>query len=241
MSASIEGTEAGLRDPSTAAAGDAIDSIAGRMENDRERLLMAALPHVAFEGWSPAALRAASADAGLTAEEGRLIFPGGAREIVTYWSEWSDGKMLEEVGLRPDFAALRVRERIAAAVRARIALNAPWREAVRRTMSLLALPQYANTGVACTWRTVDAIWYACGDIATDLAYYSKRLTLAGVYGSTVLYWLDDTSDESADTWSFLDRRIDNVMQLPVLSGRLRQSLGRVLRPWPLRRRPASGG
>jgi ubiquinone biosynthesis protein COQ9 len=165
---------------------ETIAESAAALEKSRDRLLLATLPHVAFEGWSAAALRAGCADAGLAAEEGKLIFPDGAREIIDHWSAWSDRQMLETIYLRPDFAALRVRERIAAAVRARIAVNSPWREAVRRTITLLALPPNAGIGLSCTWRTLDAIWYACGDAASDFSFYSKRVTLAGVVGRLVL-------------------------------------------------------
>ena len=38
------------------------------------------------------------------------------------------------------------------------------------------------------------------------------MTLGAVYGSTLLVWLDDSSDGWSDTAAFLDRRIDDVMK-----------------------------
>lgn len=213
---------------------------AAREEQARQHLLLAVLPHIAFEGWSPAALHAAYADAGLTAEEGTLLFPGGTGEIIGYWSDWADRQMLE-LAQRPDFASLRMRDRIATLMRARIEINGPWRESLRRTLSYMALPSQAGMALSCTWRTLNAIWYACGDTATDLGFYSKRLTLGSVYAAAVLYWLDDASEDFTDTWAFLDRRIDDVMRMPKLSGRFRDALAGVLSPLPLRRRPTSGG
>ena len=99
-------------------------------------------------------------------------------------------------------------------------------------------PPYAPLAIKSTWRTVDAIWYACGDTSTDLSFYSKRATLAAVYGATVLYWLDDSSEEFADTWAFLDRRIDDVMQIPKLRRRVEEALGGIFRPPPILRRRA---
>lgn len=223
----MNGTRLDETDPA-----EAIVDSAAALEKSRDRLLLATLPHVAFESWSGAALRAGCADAGLAAEQGKLIFPDGAREMIAHWSAWSDRQMLETIHLRPDFDALRVRERIAAAVRARVSVNGPWRETLRRTIALLALPPNAALGLSCTWRTLDAIWYACGDSSSDFSFYSKRATLAGVYGATVLYWLDDSSEESADTWAFLDRRIDDVMRLPKLRGQLQNIFFRMLPPLP---------
>jgi rpsU-divergently transcribed protein len=70
--------------------------------------------------------------------------------------------------------------------------------------------------VIALWRTASAMWYAAGDTSTDFSYYSRRVLLAGVYASTLLYWLGDDSEDCADTWSFLDRRIANVMAIPKL-------------------------
>jgi ubiquinone biosynthesis protein COQ9 len=207
------------------------------LEETRDRIVLATLPHVAFEGWSDRALRAGLADAGLTPEQGALAFSGGALEMIEHWTRYGDRRMLEAMQAI-DAGAMRVRERIAAAVRFRIEVNVPYREAVRRTMSFLALPPNAPLAIKSTWGTVDAIWYACGDTSTDLSFYSKRATLAAVYGATVLYWLDDSSEEFADTWAFLDRRIDDVMQIPKLRGRVEEALSAIFRPLPILRRRA---
>jgi ubiquinone biosynthesis protein COQ9 len=145
--------------------------------------------------------------------------------------------MLDELARR-DLAAMKVRERIAAAIRIRLTQQAPHREAVRRALSLEALPRHAPAALAALYRTVDAIWYAAGDTATDWNFYSKRLLLAGVYSSTLLIWLDDRSEGLAATWAFLDRRIDDVMQIQKLRGRLDRLVGRLPDPLGLLRRRA---
>ena len=114
---------------------------------------------------------------------------------------------------------MKVRERIATAVRLRLEQVAPHREAVQRGLAFFALPQNAAIGLKCLYRTVDAIWYAAGDRATDYNFYSKRLLLAGVYSSTLLVWLNDTSEDQAETWAFLERRIAEVLQVAGLLGK----------------------
>lgn len=208
-------------------------------EETRDRLVLATLPHVAFEGWSDRALRAGVADAGLAPEQGALTFSGGALEMIEHWGRYGDRRMLEALQ-SVNAGAMPVRERIAAAVRLRIEVNVPYRGAVRRTMSFLALPPNMPLAITSTLRTVDAIWYACGDTSTDLSFYSKRATLAAVYGATVLYWLDDSSEEFADTWAFLDRRIDDVLRIPKLRARVGEALRATFRPPRLLRRLAGG-
>jgi ubiquinone biosynthesis protein COQ9 len=179
----------------------------------RAAIVDAALPHVPFDGWTQGVLQRGAADAGHDKVMALRVFPGGAVEAIAFWSQLADRRMLEELDRR-DLAGMKVRERIATAVRVRLEQTAAHREAVRRALSLLALPFNAGKGPALLWRTVDAIWYAAGDTATDFNYYSKRGLLAGVYSATVMYWLDDRSEGFANTWSFLDRRIADVMRVP---------------------------
>nr|MDJ0982739.1 COQ9 family protein [Kiloniellales bacterium] len=40
-----------------------------------------------------------------------------------------------------------------------------------------------------------------------------RLLLSGVYSSTLLFWLNDESEDFAETWAFLSRRIDEVLKI----------------------------
>lgn len=121
-----------------------------------------------------------------------------------------------------DLSALRFRERVATAVRFRLeAIDTP--EAVRRGMTLFALPMHAADGAAAVWGTADKIWTALGDVSDDVNWYTKRMTLSGVYGATVLYWLGDTSPDKSATWAFLDRRIEDVMQFEKLKASIREN------------------
>ncbi len=116
--------------------------------------------------------------------------------------------------------------------RARLAVLDPHREAVRRALALLTLPHNLPLSLKLLYDTVDAMWYAAGDTATDFNFYTKRGLLAGVYAATTLYWLDDRSPGAADTHAFLDRRLGDVMAIPRYGARLRESLARL--PNPLR-------
>jgi ubiquinone biosynthesis protein COQ9 len=178
----------------------------------RERLLDAALPHVVFDGWSKESLDAAIAETGIDPGLARLAFPRGGIDMVVAFHRRADRRLAEELA-RADLSAMRMRERIAHCVRRRIELVAEHREAVRRGAALLALPLYAPEGARLVWETADTIWKACGDTATDYNWYTKRMSLGAVYSATTLYWLGDASPNFANSWAFLDRRIDDVMQI----------------------------
>lgn len=206
----------------------------------RDRLVLATLPHAAFDGWSARALRAGTADADLSPDTTLRLFPGGIREVVRHWSSYGDRRMLEEME-KLDGASMRVRDRIAAAVRLRIEVNLKHREAVRRGLSFLAMPQNADLAARCAFDTVNAMWYAAGDTSSDYNYYTKRALLVAVHGATILYWLDDESEDFGDTWSFLDRCIDDVMKIPKLQSRVSDAFARLAAPLgPFGRRAGRG-
>jgi len=189
---------------------DAADADPNAGDALRERIVLAALPHVSFEGWSRKALAEGARSIGLAEDEARLAFPDGPGEAIACWAAWSDRQMLAELE-RLDLVTMRARERIATAVRIRLEVNAQHRETVRRTLSFLALPTNGALGLRTLYATVDAIWYACGDNATDVRFYTKRVLLAGIYTSAVLFWLNDDSEANVDTWEFVERRLDDLL------------------------------
>lgn len=187
-------------------------------EKLRATLMQAALNHVAFDGWTQKAILAGAEEAGIDRLAAMNAFPGGASELIEAFSAWADQEMLLALE-RQDLAGMRVSERVAAGVRLRLELLAPHREAVRRGLAFLGRPAAGPLGLKCLYRTVDAIWYAAGDTATDYNFYTKRMLLAGVYSSTLLYWLNDQSEDHAETWAFLDRRIADVLKIGGTVGR----------------------
>ncbi len=208
------------------------------IDETRDQLLAAALAHVPFDGWTGRALRAGAADLGLDPALAANAFPGGPAELLEAFSAEIDRRMLAELEVR-DLKAMKHRQRIATAVRARFELLAPQREAVRRGLSFLAWPRNAALGAKCLYRSVDAIWHAAGDTSTDYNFYTKRMLLAGVYSATLLFWLNDESEGFSETWAFLDRRLAEVIRLGGGLGRVLGGLldlpDRVLRARP---RPA---
>lgn len=201
------------------------------MTDMRDAILDAALIHVPFDGWSDEALRAAALDVDIDIATARALFPRGGVDLALAFHQRGDAALAARLAAE-DLSHLRFRDRIATAVRYRIEA-AEDRELVRRGTTLFALPPHAAEGARALWGTADLIWTALGDTATDGNWYTKRATLSGVYSATVLYWLGDDSPDAIATWAFLDRRIDDVMQVERVKGALRKNpLGRVLMAGP---------
>lgn len=175
-------------------------------------ILAQALTLVPFEGWNQPMLNRAALAAGYKKTDAVRVFPGGAIDAACAFIAQTDRDMAQALaGYHLD--GMKIRERIATAVRVRLELLEPHREAVRKTIALQALPFYCHRAAESLYHTVDAMWHAAGDTSTDFNFYTKRLLLAGVYSSTLLIWLDDKSPGRQATWDFLDRRIEDVMKI----------------------------
>lgn len=188
---------------------------------DASRILEAAQAHVPFDGWTEATFLAAAEDAGVEGPQARALFPRGALDLAAAWHRRGDAAMTARLATG-DLSALRYSERVVRAVRLRIELAGD-REAVRRGVTLFSLPQHAAEGAQLLWGTADAIWNALGDTSRDVNWYTKRMTLSGVYSATVLFWLGDDSPAEQATWAFLDRRIEDVMRFEKAKAAVRSS------------------
>lgn len=190
-------------------------------QSPQSRLLDAILPHVAFDGWSDAAFDLAVQDAGMDPNLARALAPRGGLDLAAAFHRRGDAALAQWLVSDPA-SNLRFRDKITAAVKWRL----DWvqdKELVQRAATLFALPQNAGLGAKLVWETADTIWRGLGDKSEDYNYYTKRMTVGAVYSATVLYWLGDASEDHADTWAFLDRRIENVMQFEKAKAKARKN------------------
>jgi ubiquinone biosynthesis protein COQ9 len=199
------------------------DTAPDPLDGTRASLLAAALPHIPFDGWSLISLNKATRDLGIEPGAAAMAFPGGPADLLDLHAREADSRMLAQVGAL-DIPSMRMRDRIRAVVRARFDAVAEHREAERRALGFVALPNHAAQGARMLMRTVDLMWRAAGDTSTDFSFYTKRTTLAGVYSATMLFWMADSSEDSAETWAFLDRRIEDVMNFEKAKARVRTRL-----------------
>jgi ubiquinone biosynthesis protein COQ9 len=202
---------------------------------EKRAILAAALPDVPFDGWTEATLLRATEAAGYDASMALRAFPGGAVDMIDFWIADTDRAMLESLAMA-DLTGLKLREKVALAIRLRLEHVTAHREAVRKAIGAMALPQRAPLALRQLHRTVDAIWHAVGDVSTDFSWYTKRFLLAGVYSSTLLYWVDDRSAGQEATWAFLDRRLGDIMRIQGARQRVEKLAGQLPDPFRILRR-----
>jgi len=193
------------------------------VENNTEladSIIEATLKHVPFDGWSDEAVRLGIQDLKIDDSAFKDLFNHDCSKVVEHYSNMLDRDMLAAL-VKLNLDEMKIRDRIHNGVMTRIKLMSANRLAAKKTCAYLALPPHAALGTKLLYRTVNQIWYAAGDTATDFNFYTKRGLLAGVYTSTLLYWFNDDSHEFENTQSFLSRRIENVMLIQKFKARIK--------------------
>lgn len=176
----------------------------------KDKILLAILPNVIFDGWCDEAIEAGAIEAGYEASMAVRAFPNGINDALAHFAQYINREMsarLEEV----DMASMGVGKRLETAMRTRLEIEGPYREAVRKSMSHYAMPAHAPQGIQVVWKAVDEMWWACGDQSVDFNYYTKRASLAAVYSATMIYWLNDDSENFEETILFYRRRLIDVI------------------------------
>lgn len=190
------------------------------VEKQRDAILTAMLPHVPFDGWTLDLARRAATETGAQTELITALFPDGLPDIVAHFSDLMDRQMRAALS-KTKIEDLRVRDRIEAAVWARLAALEPHKDAMRLALAYWSVPPRSLRAGQIVWRTADRIWQWAGDTATDYNRYTKRTLLSGILTTTLLVWIKDTSENHQNTHDFLTRRIDNVLQIGQIMGRFK--------------------
>jgi ubiquinone biosynthesis protein COQ9 len=192
------------------------------LEQLRRQLALAVGENAVFDGWTRQAVDSAARQLGIDPVQARLAMPKTQAGMIDLYIQEVD-RGLEAWFTPKRLAKLKIREKIRELIWRRLEIMGPAREAVRRGLAILAMPQNLPLALRISWRTADLMWRIAGDTSTDFNHYTKRMTLGAVYGSTLLIWLDDQSEGWADTAAFLDRRIDDVMKFEKLKAEWRGS------------------
>ena len=199
------------------------------LEQLRRRLALAVGENAVFDGWTRTAVDSAAGQLGIDPVQACLAMPKTQAGLIDLYLQEVDRGLaawFTPERLKP----LKIREKIRSLVWRRLEIMGPAREAVRRALAILAMPQNVPLALKASWRTADLMWRIAGDTSTDFNHYTKRMTLGAVYASTLLAWLDDQSEGWSDSAAFLDRRIDDVMKFEKWKAQWRGSSDRRISP-----------
>lgn len=190
------------------------------LDEIREAIAPRLAANAAFDGWTDAAVESSAFEIGVDPDLAKLALKGGPMALIDAWIGSVDAEMAHRLP-QEKLDAMKIRDRITALVATRLEIMAPDREGLRRAQAIMAMPQNLAQASRIGWRSADRMWRLAGDTATDFNHYSKRATLSAVYLSTLLTFVNDDSEDYTETRSFLDRRIENVMQFEKAKAQLK--------------------
>ena len=186
----------------------------------RMDLIRAMLTHVPFDGWTWEAMERGAVDINFEKTKTpsfrikifKDLFKNGPIDFIGFFSEIIDLEVKENynlIELKPE----RVPEKIKKIIMLRLNLCQKYKESVRSSVSITAIPVNARASLKILYRTCNSIWRIAGDKSTDFSFYTRRISLAAVYTSTLLFWLNDNSNNNVETEFFLERRLKDISKI----------------------------
>ena len=175
----------------------------------KDKIVELSLPDINFDGWSKEVILTSLKKSKLKKIDFNLFFPNGIVDVIIHFIEMSDRKMIEKF-LSQKSSPKRTPDKIKSLIMSRFDYLLPYKEAVRHSVAILALPKNAHLAANSLYKTVDEIWRAAGDKATDFSFYTKRGTLAGVYSSILIFWIGNNDKTIDSIENFLDRQLKQI-------------------------------
>jgi len=184
------------------------------LQTIKDKIVVTALPELAQQGWNWATIEKATVSAGFQDAMAKAAFPDGLADAVSHFSDIVDRRMMAELDKIPT-ETMRVRDRIRTAILTRFDVleSMAAQKVAKATLSFWALPVRVFQGQRVLWRSSDRIWIWAGDNTTDYNRYTKRGLLTSLIMGTTLVWLDDKTEDKSITKAFLDRRLENIMEI----------------------------
>ena len=189
----------------------------------KDKIINSALKNINFDGWTKETILSGFLANKIKIDDYEKIFPNGTIDSILHFANLSDRLMIERF-LEIDNSNLKTPDKIKQLLLTRFTILNPNKEAVRKSIAILALPKNSKQALKSLYKTTDEIWRTVGDRSTDFSFYSKRVTLAGVYSTTMMSWLGSIDPDLSKVEEFIDRRLDNVKLIGSITKPLKENM-----------------
>jgi ubiquinone biosynthesis protein COQ9 len=176
----------------------------------KQKIMHEAIKNIVFDGISARTISKSCSNLNYDSNYGAIYFPQNERDLIKVFFEYINNQMSDKL-LQTDISKLKIREKIKQSIVIKLELLSKYKESVRVMINYSLMPNNLCFSLNNLWASSSEIWYIAGDKSTDYNYYSKRALLSIVYSATIMYWLNDESENFADTQDFLTRKIDNII------------------------------
>ncbi len=163
-----------------------------------------------FDEWNNKLLLDAEKECGFVKGYCHIIFPNGLREIVDFFESWQDQKMLELLSQQETPA--KIKDKIDLALKIRIKNCTP-KLVHLKNRTYFTTPSNTLFATKIGFRTCDLIWRYAGDTSIDYNYYTKRSLLFSVYISSILYYIQDESENNIDTDKYITKSLSGIITM----------------------------
>ena len=178
------------------------------------------LNHVPDLGWTWDALSKAALNSkkmkSHSEEELQTIFDNKISNIIGIFNDKLDEEMFAIFNPENN-KNLGVTQTVKALVLSRLRASENYKSIIKTSLFFMAQPGNAYEALNQLMKTSNKIWEIAGDTSRGRNFYSKRLILAGVYSSTLAYWLAKETRSIDESEDFLDKRLDDVKNIGKIS------------------------
>ncbi len=202
----------------------------------QEKIVKQFIKDVPKFGWSRDTLLGSAKKLKISTSILAKEFPYFEADIIKYIISQNNHKV-EKLYKSFNHDRLRMRDRIKTILELKFETNNYLKDSLPEMLKNLLRPGNIISSLKLLNQNSDFIWKLAGDTSNDFSYYSKRGLLSIVYLSTLIYWLNDSSDKMIGTKSFISRAVDNVVdgmsklkQLSVLKALAQNFLEKRSRP-----------
>uniref|UniRef100_A0A8C9QGZ2 Ubiquinone biosynthesis protein n=1 Tax=Spermophilus dauricus TaxID=99837 RepID=A0A8C9QGZ2_SPEDA len=152
-------------------------------EQLQDRILTAALEFVPAHGWTAEAIAEGAQSLGLSSAAASMFGNDGS-ELILHFVTQCNARLAHIL-----------------------------EEEQKLALSILLLPHNIPPSLSLLTSMVDDMWHYAGDQSTDFNWYTRRAVLVGIYNTTELVMMQDSSPDFEDTWRFLENRINDAMNM----------------------------
>ncbi|NWX24823.1 COQ9 protein, partial [Aegotheles bennettii] len=187
-------------------------------EQLRHRILTAALEFVPEHGWTAEAIAEGAKTLGLSVAAAGMFHSSGSELILHFVSQCNAklSELLEQEQKRVQLGEAEKKptdQFLRDALEARLRMLIPYIEKWPQAVSVLLLPHNIPSSLSLLTSMIDDIWHYAGDQSTDFNWYTRRAVLTGIYNTTELVMMQDSSPDFKDTWRFLENRVADAMNM----------------------------
>jgi len=176
----------------------------------QEKIVNQFIKDVPKFGWSRDTLLGSAKKLKVSTSNLAKEFPGFETDIIKFIIS-QNNKKVEKLYKSFNHDRLRMRDRIKTILELKFETNQHLKDSLPEMLKNLLRPGNILSSLKLLNQNSDFIWKLAGDNSNDFSYYSKRGLLSIVYLSTLIYWLNDSSDKMIGTKSFISRAVDNVV------------------------------